>query len=101
MLSHIALALAIQVFTVWLLRSWLSGAFAASAWAISREITQAEYRWIERFGEGRRANMSWWGGTDPRAWHHDAMLDWLVPCLLVFTVATFMTSRRKPKTTSH
>ena len=61
MLSHIALALAIQVFTVWLLRSWLSGAFAASAWAISREITQAEYRWIERFGEGRRANMSWWG----------------------------------------
>ena len=101
MLSHLALAVAIQVFTVWLLRSWFAGAFAASAWSISREVTQAEYRWIEWFGEGRRANMSWWGSTDPRVWHLDAMLDWVVPCVAVFAVATIMTERRRPKSNSH
>lgn len=100
MLSHVALALAIQVLTVCILRSWFARAFAASAWAISREITQAEYRWIEWFGDGRRANMSWWDGFDPRVWHLDAMLDWIAPCLLVFALAVLMSCRLKPKNSS-
>ena len=71
-----------------LFKSWTVGAFAAAAWAIAREITQAEYRWIERFGSGRRANMPWWGGLDPKVWTEtDPWLDWLVPCMAVTLVA--------------
>ena len=44
MIGHILLALAIMGAVRWLSRSWIGGAAAACAWAISREITQAEYR---------------------------------------------------------
>lgn len=54
----------IQLLVALILRSWGSDAAAASAWVISREITQAEYRWIEQFGGGLRANLPWWGGFD-------------------------------------
>lgn len=51
----------------------------AALWA-GREIAQAEYRWIAAFGQGKRANMPWWGGFDPRAWSRDAFLvDLLLP----------------------
>ena len=59
----------------------------------SREITQAEYRWIEHFGHGLRANMPWWGGLDPQVWQHaDPWLDWLVP--LIATVLLAVALRR-------
>lgn len=88
MLEHIVLAVAIQLACLLLLRSWWTGALVASAWAISREITQAEYRWIELFGSGLRANMPWWGGLDLRVWERlDPWLDWLVPCLTVVAIA--------------
>lgn len=51
----------------------------AALWA-GREIAQAEYRWIAAFGQGKRANMPWWGGFDPRVWSRDAFLvDLLLP----------------------
>ena len=87
MIGHIALAVLIQLIVVALWRSWGAGAFAASAWAIAREVTQAEYRWIERFGGGRRANMPWWGGFDPQVWHGDALLDWVAPLVAVTALA--------------
>lgn len=93
MIEHVAIALLIQLPTAWLLRSWAGGAAAACAWAISREITQAEYRWIERYGEGLRANMPWWGGFDARVWHVDALLDWLVPGAVAVAVALVMRRR--------
>lgn len=93
MLAHLFLALLIQIAVFLPTRSWAAGAMAACAWAISREITQAEYRWIEQFGGGLRANMPWVGGLDPRVWHADAMLDWLVPCFLVIAIA--LAARRK------
>ena len=68
--------------------NWKLGAAAAIAWAISREVTQAEYRWIEQFGEGRRANMPWWGGLDPQVWQTlDPWLDWTLPSAAVLVVA--------------
>jgi len=74
-------------------RSWAGGAAAASAWAVSRELTQAEYRWIEQFGAGRRANMPWWGGFDPRVWHKlDPWLDWAVPTVAVIAIAVIVRS---------
>ena len=96
-IGHIALALATQFAVRWLTRSWTAGTAAACAWAISREITQAEYRWIEQFGGHKRANMPWWGGLDPRVWHTvHSWLDWIAPCLVTCAVAgaIYLTKRR-------
>lgn len=88
MVAHIFLAILIQLPIARLTRSWMAGACAASAWSLSREITQAEYRWIERFGDGLRANMPWWGGLDIRVWQRvDPWLDWIVPMVVVFAIA--------------
>ena len=88
MIEHIALAVLIQVPVALLLRSWAAGTVAACAWSLSRELTQAEYRWIEQFGGGLRANMPWWGGFDFRVWQRlDPWLDWLVPSLAVVAIA--------------
>jgi hypothetical protein len=94
MVAHIIIALLIQAAVALPLRNLWAGAAAASAWAVAREITQAEYRWIEQFGGGLRANMPWWGGFDARVWHGDALLDWIVPLVVVVSVALF--ARRKP-----
>ena len=84
MIQHVLLALVLQLLVVAAIRSWAAGAFTAAAWAISREITQAEYRWIEHFGKGLRANMPWWGGLDPQVWARaDPWFDWIVPTLVV------------------
>jgi hypothetical protein len=86
--DHIALALAIQLSIRVGLKSWSAGAATAIAWAVSREITQAEYRWIEHFGGGHRANMPWWGGLDPKVWGYaDPWIDWIAPSVAVIAVA--------------
>lgn len=97
MLSHILLALLIQLAVARITRSWLGGAAAASTWGISREIAQAEYRWIEQFGSGLRDNMPWWGTFDPRVWHLDAMLDWALPCLATLTVWAWVRRRDRKR----
>ncbi len=90
MLAHIILAILIQVPVAMFTRSWVAGAAAAFAWSLSREITQAEYRWIEHLGSGLRANMPWWGGLDLRVWQYvDPWLDWLVPALATMLIAVF------------
>jgi hypothetical protein len=79
-LGHIALALVMQQLVDRICRSRVAGAAAAIAWAIAREITQAEYRWIKAYAQGQRANMPWWRGFDLRVWNHlDPWLDWLLP----------------------
>jgi len=94
MIAHILLALAIQLAVAAALRSWSAGAAAACCWAIAREITQAEYRWIEQFGQGLRANMPWWGGLDLRIWQSvDPWLDWLAPSAAVVAIAAIANSR--------
>ena len=98
-MEHIAIALLIQVPLALALRNWLAGTAAACAWSLSRELTQAEYRWIELFGAGRRANMPWWGGFDLRVWQKlDPWIDGLLPCLVVLTLA-FVVSRKTATTT--
>ena len=49
---------------------------------LGREHAQAEYRWISQFGDGKRANMPWWGAFDVRVWQQlDPWLDWIAPLL--------------------
>ena len=88
MIDHILLAIVIQLMNRAILRSWTAGAAAAIAWFVSREITQAEYRWIEHFGGGHRANMPWWGGLDMRVWQYsDPWIDWIAPTVVVIMIA--------------
>lgn len=88
MIVHILIALALQTLVALIWRSWGAGAATATAWSISREITQAEYRWIEQFGGHLRANMPTLGGLDPRVWTHlDPWLDWAIPSAVVILVA--------------
>jgi hypothetical protein len=94
MIGHILIALAIMAGVRGLSGSWIGGAAAASAWAIAREITQAEYRWIETYGSGLRRNMPWWGGLDLSVWQHlDPWLDWIVPTLVVIALAVLLDRR--------
>ena len=89
MIEHIVLAVLIQVPIAFTFKNWTAGTAAACAWSISRELTQAEYRWIEHYGGGLRANMPWWGGFDLRVWQYmDPWLDWVVPSLTAIAIAS-------------
>lgn len=44
------------------------GAVLISAFFAGREHAKAEYRWIEHYGNGKRANMKWWNAFEPRVW---------------------------------
>jgi hypothetical protein len=88
MLAHLVPALIVQLLVTLLTRHYGAGAAGGCVWAVSREIAQAEYRWIEQFGGGLRANMPWWGGLDHRVWMKlDPWLDWIVPSLVAIAIA--------------
>ena len=82
---HVAVALVIQLL-LWPLGLWI-GAAAASAFFIGREIAQAEYRNIEHFYGGKRANMPWYGGFQKQAWTAKGLLDWILPTVVTVTFA--------------
>jgi hypothetical protein len=85
--AHVAGAIVIQLLLAALTGDWWAGAAAGAALFVGREFTQAEYRWIERFGGGRRANMPWWGGIDRRLWDRHSLAGWIVPLTAVATIA--------------
>lgn len=94
-LQHIVLALVLQAIIGLSTKSWWAGGGIASAYFIGREAAQAEYRWIEWFGQGRRANMPWWGPFDPQVWVTlDQWVDWLGPLVATSLVAWYMTRAR-------
>ncbi|MFM1649102.1 hypothetical protein ACJ5N2_14600 [Aeromonas salmonicida] len=91
-LGHAIAAVTAQIFVGMTVGMWGIGAALGCLWFIAREHTQAEYRWIELFGHGKRANMPWWGGFDWRVWDVASLLDWLVPvvvCITVYWVAKY------------
>lgn len=87
-----AIAAALLQYMVGLaINNWFTGGALCCTWFIAREHTKAEYRWIETIGNGKRANMPWLGGFNPKAWDSYNMLDWLVPvafCGDVYVVTT-------------
>ena len=88
---HALAAVTVQVIFGLAFGMWVTGGAIGSIWFIAREHTQAEYRWIAQLGSGKRANMPWWGGFDPRAWNLPSLLDWLVPvvaCLALYLIAS-------------
>ena len=85
-MQHIIISATVQVFVGVTSENWWAGGLGMAAFYYGRELTQAEYRWISKFGEGRRANMPWWGCIDPRIWNAKSLADALVPALCCFIV---------------
>ena len=93
-LEHMAIAVVLQFALARLTGNWWLGAGIASAYFLGREIAQAEYRWIEHFGGGLRANMPWWGPFDLRVWvTADQWADWIGP-LAATTLIAWVKHRR-------
>jgi hypothetical protein len=59
--------------------SWWAGVLFAFGYYIGREMAQAEYRVIQKFYDGKRANMPWYGGFERRAWNLKSILDFVLP----------------------
>jgi hypothetical protein len=85
--EHSAYALLFMAIIGLLTGNWFAGACFGSAFFVAREHTQAEYRVIQEFYGGKRANMPWWGAFQRRAWTQDAVLDWVLPSLAVTLAA--------------
>lgn len=93
--THVAIALFIQLLSWLVLGVYFGhpviglfvGAALGDAWFLSREETQAEYRWIEAFGAGRRANMPWYAPFQRRAWNLKGITDFVVPALVTGIIA--------------
>lgn len=98
MLEHALITLAVQLASAVAFRNWWVGGLLMSGFYAGREFTQAEYRWISQFGEGRRANMPWWGGLDPQVWNFKSFGDVLgsvIAALLVWAIAAAMRRRHR------
>lgn len=87
MIIHTIIALAAQLAIALATGDWWLGAAWGAALFVGREIAQAEYRWIERFGHGRRANLPLLGGFDRRVWNAKSLLDWIAPAVAVVALA--------------
>lgn len=72
---------------------WL-GAFAGGAVCVMREITQHEYRWIEAFGHGRRANMAGYEGLKVWDWNRHSIEETALAIAAVVAVAAIAGRRR-------
>jgi hypothetical protein len=84
-MTHIIPALLVQ-----LLLSpfgWWLGALFAIGYYLGREMAQAEYRVINEYYGGKRANMPWWVPFQPKAWTSKSVLDWALPTIAVTLVA--------------
>ncbi len=53
---HAIASIIVQCFVGIITGYWAYGAIAGCTFFIAREHTQAEYRWIEKFGKGKRSN---------------------------------------------
>jgi hypothetical protein len=93
--EHALVALILQALFGFTTGRWWAGAGAVSGYFVGREVAQAEYRWIEQFGEGLRANMPWHAVFDGRVWQTvDQTADWLGPLIATVMVASLVTRAR-------
>lgn len=85
--AHPVIALVLQAIIGLVSGDWWTGAAAGSFYFAGREYAQAEYRAIEHFYDGRRANMPYFGGLESRAWTLKGLLDFILPSIAVTVVA--------------
>ena len=90
--EHLLIALVVQAVLGWLTGNWWIGAALMSGVLMGREHAQAEYKWIEHYGQGRRANLPWWGWLDRRVWDvHSWFWNLTLPVLSVVAIAGVIT----------
>lgn len=102
MFAHVPIAIGIQLlcwaigrlFDVPARASLWIGCFAGAAVCVMREITQHEYRWIEQFGDGRRANMPGYAGLEVWHWNSHSIWETVVAILASVILAAVVTRRR-------
>lgn len=88
LIEHALYATMFQAMIGLLTGNWWVGGALASSYFFGREVAQAEYRWIEWFGEGLRANMPWHAVLEPKVWHNaDQIADWLGPIASTLVLA--------------
>lgn len=96
LLEHALVALIVQVAVGLTTRNWWAGALLACGYFIGRELAQAEYRWIEQFGAGLRANAPWWAAFDPKVWARaDQFADVIGPIVATGALAAVMQRRKR------
>ena len=96
LLEHTLAALGFMAFVGWLTKKWWAAAALPSGYFIGREVAQAEYRWIEKFGGGLRENMPWHAAFDLRVWEtSDQIADWLGPIAVCSAIALAVNRYRK------
>ena len=94
LVEHAIATLCIQAILGLATRNWWLGAVVACSYFVGREFAQAEYRWIEQFGAGLRANAPWWAAFDPKVWTSvDQYADILGPVLAGGSVYWFARRR--------
>ncbi len=94
LLEHTFAALAVQAIIGRVTGNWWAAAAAPSAYFIGREVAQAEYRWIEAYGGGLRANLPWHAVFEPRVWQTaDQIADGLGPLAACTALALYMGRR--------
>lgn len=100
--EHALIAAAIQTIIGLLTRQWWAGGAIASCYFIGREVAQAEYRWIEAFGGGLRANMPWHAVFDPHVWQTpDQLADWLGPVVLTSALTLLVHAAKRRARSLH
>lgn len=91
-LQHIYITLAITIFGAVFGTFWMAVAYSyiIGFWC-GREHAQAEYRWIERYGNGLRSNMPWDGGFRAVVWDVHSYAGFLAPivCGLPIVAASY------------
>lgn len=87
--AHPLIAVAVQAAVGLATGNWLLGGALMVGVYLGREHAQAEQRWIEEYGFGRRVNMPWWGGFDWRVWNLKSVLDWALPLAVVSAIGVF------------
>lgn len=93
-LEHTAIALGTTAAGETMGNCW-AGAAVGSALLVSREYTQAEYRWIERYGNGQRSNMPAFAAFDSRVWDQHSLTDWIIPTIAAFGTCTLIHAYKK------
>jgi hypothetical protein len=88
---HLGVGFFIQFAVGLIFGAWWLGACAAAGFFMGREHAQAEYRVIAAYYGGKRANMPWYGGFEPKAWTSKGLLDWLLPAGATLVVAICLT----------
>ena len=91
-LKHTLIALVIQG-ALWLATGdlWIGAAAASALWA-GREHAQAEYKWIGKYGGGKRANLpSPFHALNPKVWDvHSWFWNLTLPITVVVTIAAML-----------